>query len=453
MRRHSGETAVNRSRDDAVERGQVPRREEARATRDAWWTVVVLTILYVFSYLDRFILTMLVPSVKASLELSDFQMGIILGPAFAIVFATAGVPLGWAADRYSRRWVIFIGAILFGIATGLSGLAMSFAALLAMRILVGIGEASLTPAAMSLIADKMPRERLTTAVSIFSMGPKIGSSAAYAIGGLALMAAAMIERSFPALGLHEPWRLTLAVAAVPSVLAALLVFTFAEPARTDRRDPSDDQGAIAFLFATRRLMAPLIAGFCCVIICGQSLIAWVPTYIDRQFDWSPAVYGPILGVISLAGAATLVPKGMIIDWLFARGVRDAPIRFYTWLLMGTLPFAISVFLLRNGTAFLILYAVVAVVTIPLIAYFTTAVQMVTPRHLRGRVTALTTIPLALVGSMGPLIVGTLTDFVFRDEARLGWSLASVLSTMIPLAIVFMRYCLPALRAAVDANDG
>ena len=424
----------------------------ARVPRDAWWTVIVLTALYVFSYLDRFILTMLVPSVKASLGLSDFQMGFILGPAFAIVFAVAGVPLGWAADRYSRRWVILIGALVFGVATGVSGLATSFAALLAMRILVGAGEASLTPAAMSLIADKMPRERLTTAVSIFSMGPKIGSSAAYAIGGIALVAAAAIERSFPALNISEPWRLTLAVAAAPSVLVALLVFTFAEPKRARRVAKAGDQGALAFLIATRGLMIPLVIGFCCVVVCGQSLIAWVPTFIDRRFDWSPATYGPILGAISLAGAATLIPKGMIIDWLFARGVKDAPVRFYSWLLGGTLPLSMIVFLLGDATAFLLVYSVVAVVTIPLIAYFTTAVQMVTPTHLRGRVTALTSIPLALIGSLGPVVVGTLTDFVFRDEARIGWSLAVVLSTMIPSALICLRLCLPALRRAVEVNE-
>lgn len=432
-----------------VDQATGPRR--VRAGRDAWWTVVVLTALYVFSYLDRFILTMLVPSVKASLHLSDFQMGIILGPAFALVFAVAGIPLGWAADLYSRRWVIVIGSLVFGVSTGLSGLATSFGALLFMRILVGAGEASLTPAAMSLIADKMPRERLTTAVSIFSMGPKIGSSAAYAVGGIALIAAAGIERSFPGLHLSEPWRLTLAVAAVPSVLVALLVFTFSEPAHARRADGLSSKGALAFMIEARGLMIPLIIGFCCVLICGQSLISWVPAFIDRQFHWSPAVYGPVLGAISLAGAATLIPKGMIMDWLFARGVRDAPVRFYTWLLIGTLPLAMTVFLLRNGTLFLIFYTIVAVVTIPMIAYFTSAVQLVTPPELRGRVAALTYIPTALLGSLGPLAVGALTDFVFRDEARLGWSLAVVMSTMIPLAILCLRACLPALRRAVDAN--
>jgi len=395
---------------------------------------------------------MLVPNVKASLTLTDFQIGIILGPAFAIIFAVAGIPLGWAADRYSRRMVIVIGALLFAVATGVSGLAASFAALLIMRIFVGIGEASLTPAAMSLIADKMPRARLTTAVSVFSMGPKIGSSAAYAIGGLALAAAAVIERSFPDLHLSDPWRLTMGVAAIPSALVALLVFTFSEPQRVRRRAQEADGGAVAFMISRRRLMVPLVLGFCFIIICGQSLIAWVPTFIARQFAWSPAAYGPILGAISLAGAATLVPKGMIIDWLFARGMTDAPVRFYTWLLIGTLPLAVIVFLLRDGTAFLILYSIVAVVTIPLIAYFTTAVQMVTPPSLRGRVTAIVSIPLALVGSMGPLIVGALTDFVFQDEARLGWSLATIMATMIPAGAICMRCCLPALRDAIRANE-
>jgi hypothetical protein len=271
------------------------------------------------------------------------------------------------------------------------------------------------------------------------------------VGGIALIAAAGIERSFPGLHLSEPWRLTLAVAAVPSVLVALLVFTFSEPAHARRADGLSSKGALAFMIEARGLMIPLIVGFCCVLICGQSLISWVPAFIDRQFHWSPAVYGPVLGAISLAGAATLIPKGMIMDWLFARGVRDAPVRFYTWLLIGTLPLAMTVFLLRNGMLFLVFYTIVAVVTIPMIAYFTSAVQLVTPPELRGRVAALTYIPTALLGSLGPLAVGVLTDFVFRDEARLGWSLAVVMSTMIPLAILCLRACLPALRRAVDAN--
>lgn len=422
-----------------------------RAGFDAWWTVTIVSALYVLSYLDRFILTMLVPNVKASLHLSDFQIGIILGPAFAVVFAVFGVPLGWAADHFSRRWVIVLGALVFGAATGISGLAMSFAALLSMRILVGIGEASLTPAAMSLIAAKIPRDRLTTAVSIFSMGPKIGSSAAYAVGGIALVAAAAIERAFPSWHLVEPWRLTLGVAAIPTVLVALLALTFSEPPRREIRKDEAEQGAFAFMAATRDLMVPLIIGFCAITICGQALIAWVPAFVDRQFKLSAAAYGPALGAISMAGAMTLVFKGMIMDWLFARGIRDIHIRFYTWLLIWTFPLAAGVFLLTNVVAFFVVYAIVAIITIPFIAYMTVAVQMVTPPQLRGRVTALTSIPIALVGSLGPLLVGAITDFVFRDEAKVGWSIAVVMTVMIPVTVICLRRCLPAFRRAVEAS--
>jgi MFS family permease len=112
----------------------------ARAGFDAWWTLTVVSSLYVASYLNRFIVTMVVPDMKASLLLSDFQVGMILGPAFAVSYAVAGVPLGWLADHYSRRMVILGGTILFAAATAASGLAGSFVAMLALRICVGIGE-------------------------------------------------------------------------------------------------------------------------------------------------------------------------------------------------------------------------------------------------------------------------------------------------------------------------
>lgn len=117
---------------------------------EAWWTLAVVSALYVAGYLDRFIITMLVPDVKTSLGVSDFQMGLVLGPAFALSYAIFGIPFGWAADRFSRRSVIIAGAALYAIGTVITGLAGSFALLLMLRICVGVGESSLPPAALSL---------------------------------------------------------------------------------------------------------------------------------------------------------------------------------------------------------------------------------------------------------------------------------------------------------------
>lgn len=242
----------------------------------------------------------------------------------------------------------------------------------------------MTPSALALIADKFPRERLTTAISVYSMGPKIGGAAAYGIGGLTLLAMAAIAAGSPDLAMVEPWRMTFAAIAIPSVLVGALVFTFSEPARPvqSRSDDPARANVWAFFRQERGLLTPLLIGFSAMAICGNSLISWLPTYAHRGFGWSPATYGPILSAISFAGALTLVFKGMIMDWFFARGVRDIHVRFYSWLLIGTLPLAVSVFLIPDGTWFFILYAVVGV---PWVAYASVTMQMITQPHLRGRV--------------------------------------------------------------------
>jgi MFS family permease len=143
------------------------------ASPGAWWMLFVLLSLYIVSYIDRTAINMLVPYIKTSLHLSDSQMGLVLGPAFSFVYAAFGFPLGWAADKFPRRWVIFVGAVLFGCATVASAAAQTFLALFIARACVAIGEASLSPAAYSLMSDKFPRNLLTTASSIYNTASKI----------------------------------------------------------------------------------------------------------------------------------------------------------------------------------------------------------------------------------------------------------------------------------------
>lgn len=441
---------------DSTEPGFAPataiRATPSRAGADAWWTLIIVSTLYVASYLNRFIITMVVPDLKASLEITDLQLGIILGPAFAFSYALFGVPFGWAADRYSRRMVILVGTILFAVSTAASGLATSFLALLATRICVGLGESSLSPAALSLVAQKFPKERLTTAISIFSVGPKMGTALALAAGGLIVTASAAATRDLSILRGTEPWRVAFLITSLPSLLLGLLCLTFKEPAMPTRRGDGDAQdSAIRFMIEQRALMIPMLVGFGLLLICGQSLISWVPAYLQRVFHWTPLGFGPILGLISTIGAASLVVKGVIMDRLFARGIRDIHIRFYTWLLIATFPISAATFIVPNRAAFVACYFVVGVITIPCIAYASVAIQMIAPPPLRGRVFATFSIPLALVGGLGPPLVGAMTDYLFADENKVGWSLTFLLATAIPLAIVALRRCLPGLRRAIDAS--
>jgi MFS family permease len=421
----------------------------------AWWMLAVLFLLYVVSIIDRYIITMLVPSIKTSLDLTDFQIGILLGPAFSFFYALFGLPLGWAADRYPRRWVIFLGALTFGLATASGALAGSFVALLAARMLVGVGEASLSPAAFSLMADRFPRGQLTTASSIYNTAAKVGVATAYAAGGLIIGLAATRTFELPLLGALEPWRLVFVLTGLPAVVLGVLVFTFKEPRRT--KPPMSGTAAPVTIFRyfrdEKRLMIPMLVGFCSIGMVSFGLSGWAPTYITREFGWPPERYGPILGVISLAAAGSLVIKGLIVDWLYRRNVQDAHIRLFTWLLMGTLPIAVILFFLKDPLLFLVGYGVVQIVAMPIVIYFSAATQLIAPSYLRGQVIAVFLLSVAIFGSgMGPLVVGALTDYVFQDDQKIGYSLTVLVCTMMPLGLVCLRLALKPMRDAMARAD-
>lgn len=427
----------------------------AKAGVEAWWTLSVLFLLYVLSFLDRHIITMLVPDIKADLGLTDFSISILLGPAFAIFYALFGLPLGWASDRYPRRWVIFLGTAFWAVATAASGLAQSFTTLLLARIGVGAGEAALAPSAYSLLADKFPPNRLTTALSVYHTGIKVGSAAAFAIGGVAIAAANNIGPvTLPLVGVLQPWHLVFFLVGAPGILVALLVFTFSEP---PRRAPAKDARGFGelktFLKANGRLIALLLAGVSLMAVCAYSLTSWTPAFLQRRYGLEAIEYGPALSVVSLVSAVVLVLKGGVIDILFGRGMKDAHIRFYTWLLALSVPFAAFAFFSPTPIIFYLFYGVVQAVAIPFMAYVSTLIQLMTPKALRGQMTSLFLFTFTILGlGTGPMIVGALTDFVFRDEQMIGASLALLLCVSIPAAFVAFRFSLPGIREAVVAQQ-
>ncbi len=421
---------------------------EPRADFGAWWMLAILFALYVFSLLDRIVITILVPQIKEHLLLSDTQMSLILGPAFAVSYAVFGLPLGWWADRGSRRGVIFWGTCVFGIATAASGLAGGFIALLIARMFVGVGESSISPAAYSLLADRFPKRFLALAMGIYTMGIKIGSAIALVLSGL-LVAALPATLDAPVVGELRSWQVVMIICGLPALPLALLVFTFREPARKALAPTSaaiEAQGFLSFLKEKRRLIVPLMSGFGLMGLMSYSLSAWVPTYMSRAFEWTPAQYGTALGALNFATAFALIGTGSMIDWLYSRGMKDAYLRFYIWLLAGSLPVLALLFVVKSPWAFLALYAVVMIIAMPIMAYVSTIIQLISPTHLRSRMTALFMfIMTAVGGSLGPVTVAALTDHVFHDEARVGHSLAIVVLTVAPIALVLLITALRPLR--------
>ena len=201
------------------------------ATPYAWYVLGVLVVVYVFNFIDRQILSILAERIKADLQLSDAQLGFLYGTAFAVFYAIFGIPLGRLADVWDRRRIISIGLCLWSLMTALSGLARSFAQLAVARIGVGVGEASMSPAAFSILCDYFPQRRRSTVMAIHQSAIFIGSGLGLGIGGL------IVERwdrawagAVPPFGLRG-WQVAFLAAGIPGIFLALWSRTLREPVR------------------------------------------------------------------------------------------------------------------------------------------------------------------------------------------------------------------------------
>ncbi|WP_336950294.1 MFS transporter [Sphingobium aromaticivastans] len=423
----------------------------------AWWMVAVLFGLYVLSWVDRLIVSMLVTPIKAHLLLSDVQISMITSTSFAIFYAIFGLPLGWASDRFSRRWIIFGGVVIWGVATTACGFAQSYEALLIGRIFVGIGEAALLPAAYSLIADAFPSHLLTRATSTFQTAGKVGSATAFALGGVAIaFATAHSGIHIPFHGPAQPWQLVMMMVGVPGILLALLLFTFPDPGR--RRTPGtaangEQKGLIkAFVTQNWKLLALMLVGTSALAMCGYSMTNWVPAYIERHFGWKPVQYGFALSLMNIVSAVSLVVNGWIVDRLFARGMKDAHLRFYGWLILGFLPVIAYMFFATNPYVFLACYCVAQFITVPFMVYVCSVMGLIAPATIRSRMLASFLFVFTILGQgAGPAIVAALTQYVFHDEGALGQSLAVVVTISSILALISFRMALRYLAPAIASR--
>ena len=431
-----------------------------RAGLQSWGMLAVLYLIYVLSCLDTYIITMLAVPIKSDLHLTDFQIGLILGPAVSLAHMIVSLPIGWMVDKFPRRLVLYAGVAIWSLATASTGLANQFLTVVVARGIVGAGGAGLSPASMSLLGDGFPRERLSTAIGIYQSGLKIGSAIAFGFGGLVIGLTAGRTFVVPVLGVLHSWQVIMMMIGLPGMLLGLLVFTFAEPEKRGRAVESAEavtSGATkanavslpSYCAENWRLLLPMFSGFVLISLCAVASISWAPTYMHRRFSWNPEHYGVALGFISIASALGLMLKGVIVDWLFSLGTKDAPVRFFSWLIATMTPLSIITYLVSNPWVFLVLYGIVQLVAMPSIMYLYAALQLFSPSAIRGQLAALAGAIYALVGfSIGPTLVGWLTDHVFHSDQMLGASLITVLAIAMPLAFVLLRLTLRPLRDAV-----
>lgn len=436
-----------------------PRADRVPAS--AWALVGVLLVFFVFSYLDRTALALVVGPIKASLDINDVQIGLLNGFAIASAYALCGVPMGWLADRYDRRWVLFVGVAFWGAATVACGFARSMEELFVYRMLVGAGEAALMPTAHSLISDRFPRHRLGVALSVYSIGGSVGSGVALILGGAfvneALKAPYM---DLPLLGPIESWRTVFFMTGLPGIVAALLILLFREPTRKKTisfgtGEVGTAEGMFAFLRRRWQIWIMFVAVFGVMNICNAALVFWQPAHLERYFNWSPAAYGLGLGITyAVAGTIGMLVSGWMVDRMAARGIKDAPLRYFLWALGLSTPFVIFALLSSNVWVYFGLIWLAKFATVNFLGIGSLAVQLTTPPHLKGRMAALlTTVVMTLFGtSVGASLPPLFARDILHDDVRMGAAIAFTFAICIPIAFVAAIFGLRSFRQAVTEAE-
>lgn len=400
------------------------------SARKSWGLVTLLCVAYVFSYTDRTILSLLIEPIKADLGLTDVQIGLLLGPAFGVLYATMGLPFGWLADRWRRTWIIGIGATVWSLATVASGLARGFTGLFAARMTVGVGEATLSPCAMSLIADSFPRERRGKPIAFYSMAIVFGSSIAFLLGAFIL-------------GTTDRWRLVFIVLGAAGLLPALLFFFLSEPGRTEgqSRDESLEgtsiPAALAYVGRHWKTYGSFVSLMCLMTIIAYAGF-WNPPMFERTWGWSAAKYAWINGIVTLPlGVSVYAASGWLSDRWTQRGRRDAPLTImFIGALLMTPFYAIAPLMPGPWIAFVLLN-IGGVGMMMLTAVSVTALLNITPAAIRAQIIATYYMTISLTGLfIGPTMVGFLSQHVYGEE-RLNLAVASipVLFGAIPLLLI------------------
>lgn len=420
----------------------------------AWYMVSLLTVAYVVSFVDRSILGLLIDPIKADLDLSDFQIGLLLGPAFAIFYATMGLPLGYLADRSRRTWIVAAGITLWSAATALSGLARNFGQLFVARMSVGVGEATLSPCAMSLISDSYPEERRGKPIALYSSAISLGSGLAALLGAAVLAwVGSGNTMHWPLLGPLAGWQTAFLIVGLPGVVLGVLFLFVKEP----RRVVATTGGHLGHMFAHVGRHAAVFATFLSVF-CVMTIIAyshgWLAVTFARTYGWPVEDYAFANGVaLLIVGPLSVNLAGALSDRFTSRGHRDAPMRIALFGLALAVPPCVVGPLLDNAwTAFGLLTlgnVGLAFVT----ATSVTALLPIAPPRIRAQVVALYYMAISLAGLMlGPTLVGALNDMVFGVQGvRYSVALLPLLfgGPVLALAPVTLRL----YRRALDEDIG
>ncbi len=374
------------------------------------YTLFMLTLVFMFSHIDRSIVGILAEPIKVEFALSDTQLGVLTGFAFALVYATLGIPLALLADRSNRRNIIVAAIAVWSTMTALSGLAANYTQLVMARIGVGIGEAGSTPQSHSMIADLYPQHERARALGIYSLGVTLGVTFGFMAGGV--------------VSSIWGWRAAFFVVGLPGlVLAAIVRLTVREPERgladgAPVGEASTQMPSMQALSSAAKFMwqsgacRHIVIGLTLTAIAGYGGLMWIAPFLERSFAVPRAELGAILGpAAGLVGAAGTVLGAYLADYFGRRNLA-----WKGWIVglakFTAAPLAIAGYLQADITSAMMFYLPATLFGAFYHGPGLAIIQSVTAASMRATVSAILIFIVSLVGlGFGPLAVGMLSDFL------------------------------------------
>lgn len=413
------------------------------------YALVLLLLVYVFNFVDRQILSVLLESIKREFNFSDTQLGLLGGIAFALFYSIVGLPMAWIADRYNRRNIIALALGLWSIMTALCGQAVGFVSLFLARVGVGVGEAGGLPPSYSLISDYFPPERRGTALAIFGMGIPFGVLTGFLVGG-------WVNEFFG-------WRSAFLVIGLPGVVLALVVaVTLREPPRGIFDQPPSHDAPSSILETVRHLWVRPACRHLCLAAALYGLAAWgagvwQPSFFMRIHGMSSGEAGTWLAfVFGLSGASGAYLGGSVGDRLF-KATQDA--RWYAWVSAGgvlvSIPFVFLVYLLPTPIPALLCLIIPTVFGHMYLGPVMAMLLGIAGPKRRAVASAVYAFFLNLVSmGLGPLVVGLSSDYLqprFGD-AGLRYSILLLVVTATSLAAVHFLLSARTLRRDLTSAE-
>ena len=433
--------------------------------RQAWYAVFVFALALMINFLDRGIITLLVPDIKADLHLSDFQMSVVMGFAFVIFYLFLGLPVARYADVGTRRTIVSVGIGLWSIATALCGLAANFWQLFLFRVATGVGESCNGPATFSMMSDLFPPRKLSRAIAVLNFGFMAGTGMALIVGGAVIhVLSAVPPIHVPLLGDLKPWQMTFVLVGLPGVLVAALMLTVKEPHRRGRITAGAVKGTrpasvpvgdvVRFVLDNRRTYGPMLLGLAFNTVLAFGTSSWMPTFFGRTYGWSMTEVGLVTGSVFLI----VWPFGaMFGSWLAERfqkqGHDDANLRVVVWTILLLIPGQVALPLMPRPEFAVALAALNGFIAAWVLGPQNAAIQVVTPNEMRGQITALALFIFNVVGfGLGPTFIAAFTQYVFGSDLMLRYALSASAIILGPLAAASILWGLrPYGRAVARAR--